>query len=85
MTTSDDTHQLAKLEIFKNELQHHETLSAALVSLTQGALRVSFLLNGSAIIAALSVYSAKGDGSSLPNWALGVFSIRPRMTCSDGC
>ena len=75
MATSDDVHQLAKLELFKNDLQHHETLSAALVSLTQGVLRVSFLLNGGAIIAALSVYSAKGDGSALPEWALGVASL----------
>ena len=71
MTTSDDAHQLAKLELFKSELQHHETLSAALVSLAQATLRVSFLLNGGAVIAALSVYSAKGAGSALPVWAFG--------------
>ena len=75
MTTSDDAHQLAKLELFKNELQHHEALSATLVSLAQAALRVSFLLNGGAVIAALSVYSAKGNGSALPVWAFGAATL----------
>lgn len=71
MTTSDDAHQLAKIELFKSELQHHETLSTAVVSLAHAVLRVSFLLNGGAVIAALSVYTAKGDGSALPVWAFG--------------
>ena len=70
-----DIADLAKLEYFKNELQHHETLSTAVVSLAQAVLRVSFLLNGGAVIAALSVYSAKIDGTVMPAWALASSSL----------
>ena len=74
--TDDEARQQAKLELFKNSLNHHETLTGAVVSLIQTTLRVSFLLNGGAIIAALSVYSAKGgNGSALPDWSLGVASL----------
>ena len=74
--TDDEARQQAKLELFKNSLNHHETLSGAVVLLIQTVLRVSFLLNGGAIIAALSVYSAKGsEGSPLPDWSVGIASI----------
>jgi hypothetical protein len=62
----------AVLELFKNDLQHHETLSTALSSLIQTTLRVSFLLNGAAIVAALSVYGAKGADKGFPIIAFGI-------------
>ncbi len=65
----------ALLELFKSELGHHGRLSDALISLAQNTLRVSFLLNGGALIAALSVYSAKGASSALPMWSFGVAAI----------
>ena len=74
--TDDEARQQATLELFKNSLNHHEMLSGAVVSLIQTTLRVPLLLNGGAIIAALSVYSAKvGDGTTLPDWSLGVASL----------
>lgn len=51
----------AKLEHFKHALSHHSALSTALVGFMQTTLRVSILLNGGAVIAALSLYSSKGD------------------------
>ena len=74
--TDDEACQQAKLELFKNSLNHHEMLTEALVSLIQTGLRISFLLNGGAIIAVLSVYGAKGgDGMALPGWSIGMASL----------
>jgi hypothetical protein len=49
--------RLAKIEWFKNSLQHHEALTASVADLEQSLLRGSLVLNGGAIIALLSVYS----------------------------
>ena len=74
--TDDEARQQAKLELFKNSLNHYEMLTGAVVSLIQTVLRVSFLLNGGAIIAALSVYIVKGSaGTALPDWSLGAASL----------
>jgi hypothetical protein len=68
--SEDDAADKAALELFKNDLQHHETLSSALSGLIQGSLRISFLLNGASIIAVLSLYGAKG--TSIPPVPLGL-------------
>lgn len=64
---------MAQVELFKNSLSHHSALSAALVAFIQTALRVSFLLNGGAIIAALSVYGARGG--EIATWSLGLWVV----------
>ena len=72
MADNDANEKAAALEILKIKLQHQETLSEALSALIQTSLRVSFLLNGAAIIAALSVYGAKGATSlAFQNAAMG--------------
>lgn len=69
--SEDDKARQAALELFKSDLEHHKTLSSALSSLIQSALRISFLLNGAAIVAALSVYGAKG-AEAVPKPAFGL-------------
>lgn len=64
---------MAQIELFKNSLSHHSALSTAFVSFIQSALRVSFLLNGGAVIASLSVYGALGDKA--PIWPLGFWAL----------
>jgi hypothetical protein len=66
----DDPNRKAAFEYLKIKLHHGETLSGALSALIQTSIRVSFLLNGAAIVAVLSVYGAKG-GTAFPNSALG--------------
>jgi hypothetical protein len=75
----DDPATKAALELFKNDLQHHETLSGALSALIQSTLRVAFLLNGAAIVAALTAYGAKvakaagqTEALAFPERALGI-------------
>jgi hypothetical protein len=60
----------AQIEVFKNSLDHHSNLSTALIGFVQSMLRVALLLNGGAVIAALSVYGAKTTVTP-PVWALG--------------
>lgn len=70
--TEEEARRSAALELFKNGLAHHETLASALVAFGQSALKVSYLLNGGAVVAALSVYGAKaGEAAPLPKWMLG--------------
>ena len=71
-----------KLEYFKHRASHHTSLSASLVSFMQSAIRIAFILNGGATIAALSVYGAlngkipPGAGThysaAIGSWAVGL-------------
>lgn len=70
--SDDDPASKAALELFKNDLQHHETLSGFTSTQIQNSLRVSFLLNGAAIGAALTFYGAKGAELAIPKSALGM-------------
>ena len=63
------------LEYFKSALEHHRTLAAAFVTLGQGALRTPFLLNGGAIIAVISIYTAKDGKVGLSTAILGFAAI----------
>lgn len=65
----EEIRMAAQIEVFKSSLDHHSNLSTALVAFVQSMLRVALLLNGGAIIAALSVHGAKA--TALPVWALG--------------
>ena len=62
--TEDEFRHNGALEYFKSSLAHHTALSGALVSFIQTAIRIAFLLNGGAIVAALTVYGAKAGGLS---------------------
>jgi hypothetical protein len=68
--------KLAEIEWFKNGLQHHESLTNALAGFEQTLLRGALLLNGGAIVALLSVYSALNNKPAVQGppavWALGL-------------
>ena len=78
----DEARIMAKLELFKNSLDHYSNLSTAFVSFIQSMLRVSLLLNGGAIIAALSVYGARGGEA--PVWALIFWAVGLVLSTSAG-
>jgi hypothetical protein len=77
--SEEDPASKAAIELFKGDLQHHGTLSGALSALIQSTLRVSFLLNGAAIVAALTAYGTRPEqfskrafGVALLTWVIGL-------------
>jgi len=56
--TKDETRRMAKIEWFKSGLQHHETLTSAVVAFEHALLRGALVLNGGAMIAMLALYGA---------------------------
>jgi hypothetical protein len=72
----EEARRTAQIEWFKNALEHHENLSAAVVTFGQSLLRGALTLNGGAIVAVLTLYGALKEKPNVAGplimWALGL-------------
>lgn len=70
-----EVRQMAQIEWFKNRLQHHETLTNAVIAFEHALLRGSIVLNGGAMIAMLTLYGAVVSARPVVYWPLIAWTV----------